>query len=71
MVFAHVPVPPEEQAIELALIRLRRIASTLRLATIGMDADQSDAVSMAAELVDGANEAIAEAVAMVREQRRM
>jgi len=71
LVFTYEQDPAEIQAIELALVRLRRIAATLRLATTGMDADQSDAVMMSSQLVDGAHEAIAEAVAMVREQRRM
>lgn len=69
LTFAHEPVPMEVQAIELALVRLRRIAASLRLASIGMDPDQSDATLMATELIDGAHEAIAEAVTMIREQR--
>ena len=67
LVFAHEPVPMEIQAIELALVRLRRIAASLRLASTGMDVDQSDATIMATELIDGAQEAIAEALVMIRE----
>ncbi len=70
LVFTYEQDPAEIQAIELALVRLRRIAATLRLACTGMDTDQHDAVIMASQLVDGAHEAIAEAVAMVREQLR-
>lgn len=61
--------PVEHQAIELALVRLRRIAASLRLAHVGMDSDHADATLMAAELVAGAQEAIAEALTMIREQR--
>jgi hypothetical protein len=61
--------PVEHQAIELALVRLRRIAASLRLSHIGMDSDHADATLMASELVAGAQEAIAEALTMIREQR--
>jgi len=69
LLFAHEPVPMEQQAIELALVRLRRIAAMLRLSSTGMDVDQSDATIMATELIDGAQAAIAEALVMLREQR--
>jgi hypothetical protein len=66
LITRHTPIPLEEQAIELALIRLRRIGATLRVASTGMDQDQSDTVCMAAELLDGAHAAIAEALAMIQ-----
>ena len=62
--------PVEHQAIELALVRLRRIAASLRLAHIVMeDSNHADTTIMATELIDGAREAIAEALVMIREAK--
>jgi len=61
-----VPISVEIESIELALVRLRRVAASLRLATLDMDEDHHDAVTMAAELVNGAREAIDDALARFR-----
>ena len=64
-----VPINVEVQAVKLALLRLRRIAASLRLATLDMDEDHHDAVTMAAELIDGVYEAIDEALDTLRQER--
>jgi len=63
-----VPINVEIESIELALVRLRRVAASLRLATLDMDEDHHDAVTMAAELVNGAREAIDDALATLRRE---
>ena len=71
LIVSHEAVPTnvEVQAVELALVRLRRIAASLRLATLDMDEDHHDAVTMAAELIDGVYEAIDEALDTLRQGR--
>ena len=64
-----VPINVEVQAVKLALLRLRRIAASLRLATLDMDEDHHHAVTMAAELIDGVYEAIDEALDTLRQER--
>jgi hypothetical protein len=63
-----VPINVEVESIELALVRLRRIAASLRLATLDMDEDHHDTVTMAAELINGAREAIDDALATLRRE---
>ena len=71
LIVSHEAVPTnvEVQAVELALVRLRRIAASLRLATLDMDEDHHDAVTMAAELINGVHEAIDEALDTLRQGR--
>ena len=64
-----VAINVEVQAVELALVRLRRIAASLRLATLDMDEDHHDAVTMAAELINGVHEAIDEALDTLRQEK--
>jgi len=59
---------PRIKAIELALVRLGEIASTLKLITIGMEPDHARAVNMTARLVGGVQEAVAGAVLMLKRQ---
>lgn len=71
MIVSHeaVPINVEVQAVELALIRLRRIAASLRLATTGMEEDHHDAVTMATQLIDGVHEAISDALVTLGRER--
>ena len=71
LIVSHEAVPTnvEVQAVELALVRLRRIAASLRLATLDMDEDHHDAVTMAAELINGVHEAIDEALDTLRQEK--
>lgn len=64
-----VAINVEVQAVEMALVRLRRIAASLRLATLDMDEDHHDAVTMAAELINGVHEAIDEALDTLRQEK--
>ena len=71
LILSHeaVPISMEVQAVELALVRLRRVAASLRLATLDMDEDHHDTVTMAAELINGAREAIDDALTVLRQER--